>query len=52
MSNSRLFVKDICERVRPGGTVFITTINRTTESYIKSIIGAEYIARVVTIGTH
>ena len=32
--------------------MFTATINRTIESYIKAIIGAEYILRWLPIGTH
>ena len=32
--------------------MFIATINRTFESYLKAIIGAEYILRWLPIGTH
>jgi len=32
--------------------MFVATINRTFESYIKAIIGAEYILRWLPIGTH
>ena len=32
--------------------MFIATINRTLESYIKPIVGAEYILRWLPIGTH
>ena len=32
--------------------MFTATINRTFESYIKAIIGAEYILRWLPIGTH
>ena len=32
--------------------MFIATINRTFESYVKAIIGAEYVLRWLPIGTH
>ena len=32
--------------------MFVATINRTFESYIKAIVGAEYILRWLSIGTH
>ena len=32
--------------------MFIATINRTFESYVKAIIGAEYLLRWLPIGTH
>lgn len=38
--------------MQPGGTVVITTINRTAPSFLGAIIGAEYVARLVPAGTH
>ncbi len=32
--------------------MFVATINRTFESYVKAIIGAEYVLRWLPIGTH
>ena len=32
--------------------MFVATINRTFESYIKAIVDAEYILRWLPIGTH
>ena len=32
--------------------MFIATINRTFESYLKAIVGAEYLLRWLPIGTH
>ncbi|MEZ5583239.1 MAG: bifunctional 3-demethylubiquinol 3-O-methyltransferase/2-polyprenyl-6-hydroxyphenol methylase, partial [Candidatus Competibacteraceae bacterium] len=38
--------------VRPGGLMFIATINRTALSWLTAIIGAEYILRWLPRGTH
>jgi 2-polyprenyl-6-hydroxyphenyl methylase/3-demethylubiquinone-9 3-methyltransferase len=38
--------------VRPGGDLFVSTINRNLKSFIMAIVGAEYIARLVPRGTH
>lgn len=38
--------------VKPGGHVFISTLNRNAKSYLFAIIGAEYIARMLPQGTH
>jgi 2-polyprenyl-6-hydroxyphenyl methylase/3-demethylubiquinone-9 3-methyltransferase len=38
--------------VRPGGDVFLSTINRNLKSFAMAIVGAEYIARLVPRGTH
>ena len=32
--------------------MFIATLNRTFTSYVKAIVGAEYILRWLPIGTH
>ena len=41
-----------CKLLKRGGIMFTATINRTLTSYIKAIIGAEYILRWLPIGTH
>lgn len=38
--------------VKPGGTVFFSTINRNPKSYLFAIIGAEYVLRLLPKGTH
>ena len=38
--------------VRPGGDVFISTINRNFKSFALAIVGAEYLAGLVPRGTH
>ena len=38
--------------VRPGGWVFISTINRNAKAYIFAILGAEYLMRLLPRGTH
>jgi 2-polyprenyl-6-hydroxyphenyl methylase/3-demethylubiquinone-9 3-methyltransferase len=37
---------------RPGGNLFISTINRNLKSFALAIVGAEYLARLVPRGTH
>ena len=42
-----------CARlVRPGGSVFFSTINRNAKSFLFAIVGAEYLANLVPRGTH
>lgn len=42
-----------CNRlVRPGGVMFIATINRTPLSWLFAIVGAEYVLRWLPRGTH
>ncbi len=38
--------------VRPGGHVFISTINRNLKSFALAILAAEYVANLVPRGTH
>lgn len=45
-------VRDCAQLVKPGGTVFFATINRNWQSFLKAIIGAEYILRLLPTGTH
>ncbi|MCE2926174.1 MAG: bifunctional 2-polyprenyl-6-hydroxyphenol methylase/3-demethylubiquinol 3-O-methyltransferase UbiG [Rickettsiales bacterium] len=47
-----LFVESCCKLLKPGGLIFISTINRTPMSYVKAIIGAEYVLRLLPRGTH
>ena len=38
--------------VKPGGYVFFSTINRNPKSYLFAIVGAEYLLRMLPVGTH
>jgi 2-polyprenyl-6-hydroxyphenyl methylase/3-demethylubiquinone-9 3-methyltransferase len=38
--------------VRPGGSVFVSTINRNLKAFLLAIVGAEYVARLLPRGTH
>jgi 2-polyprenyl-6-hydroxyphenyl methylase/3-demethylubiquinone-9 3-methyltransferase len=42
----------IAQVLRPGGQVFLSTLNRTPEAFVFGIVGAEYIARILPKGTH
>ena len=46
------FLESCCKLLKKNGLMFTATINRTLTSYIKAIIGAEYILRWLPIGTH
>ncbi|PJG58655.1 bifunctional 2-polyprenyl-6-hydroxyphenol methylase/3-demethylubiquinol 3-O-methyltransferase UbiG [Aeromonas cavernicola] len=45
-------LRAIANLVRPGGRVFVSTINRNPKSYLMMIIGAEYLLKMVPKGTH
>jgi 2-polyprenyl-6-hydroxyphenyl methylase/3-demethylubiquinone-9 3-methyltransferase len=38
--------------LRPGGDLFISTINRNLRSFLTAIVGAEYLLRLIPRGTH
>ena len=38
--------------LRPGGRLFLSTLNRTPAAFALAIVGAEYIARLLPRGTH
>ena len=45
-------VRACAELVKPGGTVFFSTINRNPKSYLFAVIGAEYMLKLLPRGTH
>ncbi|WP_266169701.1 bifunctional 2-polyprenyl-6-hydroxyphenol methylase/3-demethylubiquinol 3-O-methyltransferase UbiG [Dyella subtropica] len=45
-------VADLATMVKPGGLVFMSTINRTPAAFGAAILGAEYITRMLPRGTH
>lgn len=38
--------------LKPGGTLFFSTLNRNVKSYLLAIIGAEYLLKLLPKGTH
>ncbi|MEX0965428.1 MAG: bifunctional 2-polyprenyl-6-hydroxyphenol methylase/3-demethylubiquinol 3-O-methyltransferase UbiG [Pseudohongiellaceae bacterium] len=47
-----LVVQACHDLVKPGGTVFFSTINRNPKSYLFAILGAEYLLKLLPRGTH
>ncbi|WP_292243692.1 bifunctional 2-polyprenyl-6-hydroxyphenol methylase/3-demethylubiquinol 3-O-methyltransferase UbiG, partial [Mesorhizobium sp.] len=47
-----LFVAKCGEMLKPGGIMFVATINRTLKALGLAIIGAEYVLRWLPRGTH
>ncbi len=47
-----LFIEVAAELVKPGGLLFVATLNRTLKSFALAIVGAEYILRWLPRGTH
>ena len=52
VENLDIFLKASSELLKKNGIIFIATINRTFQSYLKAIVGAEYILKWLPIGTH
>ena len=52
VKNLDLYLKACSNLLKKDGIMFTATINRTLNSYIKAIIGAEYILKWLPIGTH
>jgi 2-polyprenyl-6-hydroxyphenyl methylase / 3-demethylubiquinone-9 3-methyltransferase len=47
-----LFIDVSAALVKPGGLLFVATLNRTMKSFALAIVGAEYILRWLPRGTH
>jgi 2-polyprenyl-6-hydroxyphenyl methylase/3-demethylubiquinone-9 3-methyltransferase len=52
VDNVKLYIKSCYSLLKKNGLMFTATLNRSFTSYIKAIIGAEYILRWLPIGTH
>jgi 2-polyprenyl-6-hydroxyphenyl methylase/3-demethylubiquinone-9 3-methyltransferase len=46
------FLQLLRRLVRPGGGLFVSTLNRNVKSFLKAIVGAEYVLRLLPPGTH
>ena len=45
-------VNDLAAMLKPGGYLFMSTINRTPAAFGAAILGAEYVMRILPRGTH
>jgi 2-polyprenyl-6-hydroxyphenyl methylase / 3-demethylubiquinone-9 3-methyltransferase len=52
VDNVNLYIKSCYNLLNKDGLMFTATLNRSFMSYLKAIIGAEYILRWLPIGTH
>lgn len=52
VKNPDLFLHSAANLVRPGGLMFIATLNRTWLSYLLAIVAAEHILKLLPKGTH
>ena len=52
VDNQELFLEKCLEVLRPSGSIFLTTINKTQLSWLVAIVGAEYVTGLLPRGTH
>ncbi|MFK8036573.1 MAG: bifunctional 2-polyprenyl-6-hydroxyphenol methylase/3-demethylubiquinol 3-O-methyltransferase UbiG [Hyphomicrobiales bacterium] len=52
VADVQLFLTECSKMLRPGGLMFVATINRTMKAWGLAIIGAEHILRWLPKGTH
>ena len=52
VENVELYLQSCQKLLKNNGLMFTATLNRTLTSFVKAIIGAEYILRWLPIGTH
>ena len=46
------FLRQCARLLKPGGRLFLSTLNRTPAAFALAIVGAEYVARMLPKGTH
>ena len=52
VDNVEFYIQSCQKLLKKNGLMFTATLNRSLTSYVKAIIGAEYILRWLPIGTH
>ncbi|MBE9607713.1 bifunctional 2-polyprenyl-6-hydroxyphenol methylase/3-demethylubiquinol 3-O-methyltransferase UbiG [Acetobacteraceae bacterium H6797] len=52
VADRQLFIDQLSDLVKPGGLVFLSTLNRTPRSWALAKLGAEYLLRMLPVGTH
>lgn len=45
-------VATLARTLRPGGALFVSTLNRNLRSFLLAIVGAEYLLKLIPRGTH
>ncbi|MBP6346458.1 bifunctional 2-polyprenyl-6-hydroxyphenol methylase/3-demethylubiquinol 3-O-methyltransferase UbiG [Neisseriaceae bacterium CLB008] len=45
-------IRACTDLVKPGGWVFLSTLNRNAKAYVQAVIGAEYVLGLMPRGTH
>lgn len=46
------FLRSLASLLAPGGLLFLSTLNRTPASFMVAKLGAEYLLRLLPVGTH
>jgi 2-polyprenyl-6-hydroxyphenyl methylase/3-demethylubiquinone-9 3-methyltransferase len=46
------FVATLAALLEPGGLLFVSTLNRTPRAFLTAKVGAEYVLRLLPVGTH
>lgn len=46
------FIATLAGLLEPGGLLFLSTLNRTAASFLAAKLGAEYVLRLLPVGTH
>lgn len=52
VNSPKLFLESCCGVLKPGGSIFVTTMNKTILGWLGGIIAAENILGIVPKGTH
>lgn len=52
VDNPQVFIAKCSQILKTDGSFFLTTINRTTRSWLLAIVGAEYVLGLLPKGTH
>lgn len=52
VADPEAFLQILGRLVRPGGALFVSTLNRNVKSFLMAIVGAEYVLRLLPRGTH
>ncbi|XP_077256993.1 ubiquinone biosynthesis O-methyltransferase, mitochondrial-like isoform X1 [Temnothorax americanus] len=52
VANPQIFLEECVKIVKPGKSIFITTINKTLTSWLSTIVATEYIFGSIPRGTH
>jgi|APThiThiocy_cv2_1041547.scaffolds.fasta_scaffold02754_4 2-polyprenyl-6-hydroxyphenyl methylase/3-demethylubiquinone-9 3-methyltransferase len=52
VADADLFLHSCARMVKPGGLLFLSTLNRTAKAWAMAIAGAEYVLRWLPRGTH